>query len=110
MFFDEVFKPFIDESPVSVMFRGTLEAAFSSERLDQIFEGVAHPSHRREAHGSRHALDRMTMTEQQVEELLVLGLLGLGGFLWAVRSGQFDDLDGAAHRILDDRDPPSSDA
>lgn len=41
MFFDEVFKPFIDESPVSVMFRGTLEAAFSSERLDQIFEGVA---------------------------------------------------------------------
>lgn len=32
----------------------------------------------------------------------LLGLLGLGLFLWAVRSGQFDDLDGAAHRILDD--------
>jgi hypothetical protein len=41
MVFDEVFDPFIDESPVSVMFRGTLEAAFSSERLDQIFEDVA---------------------------------------------------------------------
>jgi hypothetical protein len=41
MVFDEVFEPFINESPVSVMFRGTLEAAFSSERLDQIFENVA---------------------------------------------------------------------
>jgi len=37
---------------------------------------------------------------------LVLGLLGLGGFLWALRSGQFDDLDGAAQRILFDDDPP----
>jgi cbb3-type cytochrome oxidase maturation protein len=33
---------------------------------------------------------------------LFLGLLGLGAFLWALRSGQFDDLDGAAHRILFD--------
>ena len=41
MIFDEAFESFIDESPVSVMFRGTLEAAFSSERLDQIFEDVA---------------------------------------------------------------------
>lgn len=36
---------------------------------------------------------------------LLLGGLGLGGFLWAMRSGQFDDLDGAAQRILFD-DPP----
>lgn len=33
---------------------------------------------------------------------LILGGLGLAGFLWASRSGQFDDLDGAAHRILYD--------
>ncbi|HEX6110791.1 MAG TPA: cbb3-type cytochrome oxidase assembly protein CcoS [Geminicoccaceae bacterium] len=33
---------------------------------------------------------------------LFLGLLGLGAFLWALRSGQFDDLDGAAERILFD--------
>ena len=33
---------------------------------------------------------------------LALGLLGLGGFLWALRSGQYDDLDGAATRILFD--------
>lgn len=35
---------------------------------------------------------------------LFLGLLGLGAFLWALRSGQFDDLDGAAERILFDDD------
>ncbi|HEY0834678.1 MAG TPA: cbb3-type cytochrome oxidase assembly protein CcoS [Azospirillum sp.] len=36
-----------------------------------------------------------------------LGLLGLGAFLWALKSGQFDDLDGAAHRILFDDDAPA---
>lgn len=35
---------------------------------------------------------------------LMLGLLGLLAFLWALKSGQFDDLDGAAHRILFDDD------
>lgn len=38
---------------------------------------------------------------------LSLGLLGLGGFLWALWSGQYDDLDGAATRILFD-DPPAA--
>jgi len=41
---------------------------------------------------------------------LALGLVGLAAFLWALRSGQFDDLDGAANRILfDDDDPPPRD-
>lgn len=35
---------------------------------------------------------------------LVLGLLGLAAFLWALKSGQFDDLDGAANRILFEED------
>jgi cbb3-type cytochrome oxidase maturation protein len=36
---------------------------------------------------------------------LVLGAAGLAAFLWALRAGQFDDLDGAASRILfDDED------
>lgn len=35
---------------------------------------------------------------------LLLGLCGLVAFLWALKSGQFDDLDGAAHRILFDDD------
>jgi len=37
---------------------------------------------------------------------LAFGLLALAAFLWAQRSGQFDDLDGAASRILFDDDPP----
>lgn len=40
---------------------------------------------------------------------LFLGGLGLAGFIWSVRSGQYDDLDGAARRILIDDDPPSTD-
>ncbi len=42
---------------------------------------------------------------------LFLGLLGLGAFLWALKSGQFDDLDGAAVRILLDdekKTPPAA--
>lgn len=35
---------------------------------------------------------------------LFLGGLGLGAFIWALRSGQFEDLDGAAHRILIDEE------
>ena len=42
---------------------------------------------------------------------LFLGLVGLAAFLWALKSGQFDDLDGAAERILlddeDDRQTPA---
>lgn len=37
---------------------------------------------------------------------LGLGLLGLGAFFWSLRSGQFEDLDGAALRILIDEDEP----
>jgi cbb3-type cytochrome oxidase maturation protein len=36
---------------------------------------------------------------------LGLGLAGLITFLWALRSGQFEDLDGAAGRILFDDEP-----
>ncbi|WP_404712553.1 cbb3-type cytochrome oxidase assembly protein CcoS [Sphingomonas sp. MMS24-J13] len=37
---------------------------------------------------------------------LGLGLFGLLAFFWAMRSGQFEDLDGAAMRILiDEADP-----
>jgi len=35
---------------------------------------------------------------------LFLGALGLWGFLWAMRSGQYEDMDGAAARILFDDD------
>jgi cbb3-type cytochrome oxidase maturation protein len=40
---------------------------------------------------------------------LALGLLALGAFLWALHAGQFDDLDGAASRILFDDDKTTTD-
>ena len=36
---------------------------------------------------------------------LGLGLAGLVAFLWTIKSGQYDDLEGAAVRILDDTTP-----
>ncbi len=37
---------------------------------------------------------------------LALGVAGLAAFMWSLRSGQYDDLDGAAERILFDEDAP----
>lgn len=37
---------------------------------------------------------------------LMMGLLGLASFFWAMRDGQFEDLDGAANRILIDDEKP----
>jgi cbb3-type cytochrome oxidase maturation protein len=35
---------------------------------------------------------------------VVMGLLALITFLWALRSGQYEDLEGAGQRILEDHD------
>jgi cbb3-type cytochrome oxidase maturation protein len=35
---------------------------------------------------------------------LALGLTGLGAFLWSLRAGQYEDMDGAALRVLSDDD------
>ena len=40
---------------------------------------------------------------------LFLGGLSILAFLWTLRSGQYDDLEGAAHRVLLDESPPSFD-
>jgi cbb3-type cytochrome oxidase maturation protein len=37
---------------------------------------------------------------------LTLGGLGLAAFLWSLKSGQYDDLEGAGWRILNDDDLP----
>ena len=37
---------------------------------------------------------------------LLLGATGLAAFLWSLKSGQYEDLDGAAERILFDDDSP----
>ena len=48
----------------------------------------------------------MSMLIYLIPVALFLGGLGLVAFLWSLRSGQYDDLEGAAHRILDDEDRP----
>lgn len=40
---------------------------------------------------------------------LLLGLGGLIAFIWAVKSGQFEDMKGPAHRILFDDDDDDDD-
>jgi cbb3-type cytochrome oxidase maturation protein len=35
---------------------------------------------------------------------LALGLTGLAAFLWSLRSGQYEDMEGAALRVLSDDD------
>lgn len=37
---------------------------------------------------------------------LFFALAALAAFLWSLRSGQYDDMDGAASRILFDDDKP----
>ncbi|MGA0533695.1 cbb3-type cytochrome oxidase assembly protein CcoS [Hansschlegelia sp. KR7-227] len=44
----------------------------------------------------------MTVLIYLVPAAVSLGMLGLAAFLWSLRSGQFDDLEGARWRILDD--------
>ncbi|MEE2526527.1 cbb3-type cytochrome oxidase assembly protein CcoS [Hyphobacterium sp. HN65] len=44
---------------------------------------------------------------------LGMGLVGLGAFLWSLKSGQYEDMEGAAQRILiedDDRPLPDQPA
>ena len=48
----------------------------------------------------------MTILLYLIPAALALGALGLAAFLWSLRSGQFEDLDGAAHRIVFDDDAP----
>ncbi len=37
---------------------------------------------------------------------LTLGVIAVAAFLWSLKSGQYNDLDGAAERMLDDDGAP----
>jgi cbb3-type cytochrome oxidase maturation protein len=39
---------------------------------------------------------------------ITLGFVGLMGFLWSLKSGQYDDLDGGAWRAIADDEPAGS--
>ncbi|QFT76473.1 cbb3-type cytochrome oxidase assembly protein CcoS [Erythrobacter sp. THAF29] len=44
----------------------------------------------------------MTVLAILIPIALIMGAAGLAAFFWAMRNGQYEDLDGAAHRILID--------
>jgi cbb3-type cytochrome oxidase maturation protein len=48
----------------------------------------------------------MTSLLWLIPSALVLGALGLLAFFWTMRDGQYDDMQGAAERILIDDDKP----
>ncbi len=37
---------------------------------------------------------------------LALGMTALAAFMWSLKSGQYEDLDGAAERVLNETDAP----
>jgi cbb3-type cytochrome oxidase maturation protein len=41
-----------------------------------------------------------------IPAMIVLGLVMVGLLVWAVKSGQYDDMEGDAHRIIMDDDDP----
>lgn len=47
----------------------------------------------------------MTSLAWLIPTALVLGGLALAALLWSLKSGQYEDLDGAAWRALEDRPP-----
>jgi cbb3-type cytochrome oxidase maturation protein len=51
----------------------------------------------------------MTALVWLIPAALALGLLGLVAFLWALKSGQFEDLEGAGWRAIQDNDAPLPD-
>ena len=50
----------------------------------------------------------MTSLAWLIPAALFLGLLGLIAFLWALKDGQFEDLEGAGWRAIEDA-PPGDD-
>lgn len=51
----------------------------------------------------------MTILGFLIPLALIMGLVGLVSFFWAMKSGKFEDLDGAANRILIDEEEDSDD-
>ncbi len=47
----------------------------------------------------------MSVLVYLVPAALLLGLIGLAGFMWSLKSGQYDDLEGAGWRAIADDEP-----
>lgn len=48
----------------------------------------------------------MTVLVYMIPISFALGAVGLAAFLWTLRTGQYQDMDGAAERVLFDEDDP----
>jgi cbb3-type cytochrome oxidase maturation protein len=48
----------------------------------------------------------MTILALLIPVSICMGAIGLGAFVWSLRSGQYEDLDGDGQRILYDEDAP----
>ena len=48
----------------------------------------------------------MTILYLLIPLAVLLMAVAIGVFVWSIRSGQYDDLEGPAHRILMDDDDP----
>ena len=48
----------------------------------------------------------MTILYLLIPVTIIMGLVGLSAFFWSLKSGQFEDLAGAAERVLHDFDHP----
>jgi cbb3-type cytochrome oxidase maturation protein len=63
--------------------------------------GIVAVGHQQQFPGARVNVILLLITAS-----LFLGGCGLAIFLWSLRTGQYEDLDGAANRILFDHDHP----
>ena len=52
----------------------------------------------------------MTILYLLIPITLIMGLVGLTAFLWSLKAGQYEDLAGAAERMLYDADEPAPQA
>ena len=76
------------------------------------FECIARPTEgpggavttRRSRYSDFRRENTMNVLIYLVPMALALGLTGLAAFLWSLRSGQYDDMDGASIRVLSDDD------
>ncbi|MEW5756267.1 MAG: cbb3-type cytochrome oxidase assembly protein CcoS [Pseudomonadota bacterium] len=48
----------------------------------------------------------MEMIYSLLPAMILLALVSVVVFFWAAKSGQYEDMEGPAHRILDDDDDP----
>ena len=69
--------------------------------------GLLDRRHRQRGAAQSHAPGARPMTALAwlIPCALLLGLLGLAAFLWSLNSGQFEDLEGAGWRALQDDEP-----